>query len=145
MRPSVEDPQALDVYDAEEAVFMQGRSFIRRFPTMYDVERYIGHVVRSDWWASLESPEFVDIEYITAAGFAAEATREGEHGRILLPRWAWNRPIILHELTHLVTWRGQAHGPRFAYRRLEAEELFGSIRDARRLQQTFDEYGVRYS
>lgn len=140
------DPQQRRIYDAEESVFVNDRAFIRRFTTLADVRRYVNRVVGSEWWYDLDGPDWVDVEF-TPGGSYAGAARVGspEEGATLwLPGWAWARSLVLHELTHLVTWKAQPHGIAFAGRLLEAHDLFGSRREAQALQDAFDEMGVRY-
>lgn len=64
--------------------------------------------------------------------------------RITLPRWARSRWVILHELTHRLTPRDEAHGPRFV------GVLIGLVcrwleYDANQLMHMADERGVKYS
>lgn len=60
-----------------------------------------------------------------------------------LPRWAWRRNIVLHELAHMVVDPRvkQCHGPAYARTRLEAQYLFS--KDGPTLERAYREWRVR--
>ena len=134
----MKDPQVRNLRDAE-AIAM---GYERALTCMEDVRRFAGRVARSRWWAEQGGPSLVEVFYEFKLDYA-QAVKTGDYGDLWLPRWAWNEPTVLHELAHLVVWRGQNHGPTYAGRRLEIEEEFGSKRGAKRLRAEFERRGVR--
>jgi hypothetical protein len=129
------------LYDAETDVFSVKQRFLYPLVTKNGVMELVTQVVSSSWW---RGPEDVELVHHVGGRWAMANRHSSTTGELLLPRWAWNRPTVLHELCHLQTWGRQHHGPAFAGSLLQAHELFGAVEDARALAEAFDEYGVRY-
>ncbi len=140
------DPQAYRLYEAQWQVFGEptGRKTLR-FASFRDVERFAAHVVGSDWWSWHSSCD-VELEYQDLDhAYAHKVVRE-PLWYVVLPRWAWNRAAVIHELAHVATpYAKQFHGPAFARTLLDMHFIFGSKRDAARLREAFDREGVRYA
>lgn len=135
-----EDPQAELVYDCEYEVFRHAKRD-RRTPLFHSLDEVVAfcrRVTASEWWGDLNGPDVT-----VRLGYGDCAYADLDEDAIELPRWAWKRSVVLHELTHLVTKRGQAHGPTFTARLLEAHELFGSKHQADELREEFYWMGVK--
>lgn len=134
------DPQRKRLYDMEAEVFVRGYKLEAPYLRSLDeVDRFVRRVTRSDWWRRYNGKA---VNVLHVPGDYAQAFQE--YNEIWLPRWAWNRMTILHELAHLVTAaQAQAHGPTFTRRLIEAHELFGSRRQARRVEEVLREKQVK--
>ena len=122
------DPQCARFYRAERDVLNHVPQ--RQFRNLDAVVRFVARVIKSDWYTG---PPYVVVEERHQDAPAADSLVDQGVGHIRLPRWAWNKVSVLHELAHLCSWRGQDHGPAFARRVVEAHELFGT-------RATFDAY-----
>jgi hypothetical protein len=130
------DPQCAAVYRAERDLLAY--IDVRHLQSMDAVQRFVQRVINSDWWVG---PHVVDIEHLPGRRYADSVERDGV-GIIRLPRWAWMKPTILHELTHLATPLGQPHGPTFCARLWEAHVRF-SPGTAEALLEAFEWRGVK--
>ena len=152
----MKDPQAERLYNAQEHAFTTRkrrvgpfttvRSFESPLRSMNEVLRFSSRIVRSRWWTERGGPSYVELHHETEWNGSARAYRwsfDRDSADVWLPRWAWNKPIVLHELAHLIATRGQPHGPTFAGVLLEMHELFVGKRSAKKLSAAFEKRGVR--
>lgn len=127
--PIWRDSQRQKVYDAERYLRNhcknEGlRSQINRnteFSSIKEIERYIDKLLKSAWfirrWGKRENPTIVEIQGHTATAWSAQ-------NKIDLPRWGWNKVVVLHELAHIVHMfgSGTSHGRYFCRTLLELIE-----------------------
>lgn len=104
------DTQKQRVYDVERATLWgNGRSF----ETLDDVQRYVDELTLSRRF--VERFGYREIECVrgiaktSARGYRRSPTR----GLITLPTWAWNEPVILHEIAHTLAPADCVHGGEF--------------------------------
>jgi putative metallohydrolase (TIGR04338 family) len=153
------DNQRSKVYAWERACVQQlahSGFYDAEFKTLEECAEYAapiwakerGRVGRSNIRApKIERPNRGQRSALAHSGDGWDYVGAGEHkrngGRITLPRWARSRWVILHELTHRLTPRDEAHGPRFV------GVLMGLVSrwldyDATQLMNLADEMSVRY-
>ena len=135
------DSQRGKVYAAE-----RGLRSGRRFETLAACQRYVDIIISGATYRQIVQ------EY---KGWSADSGVEVRPGRgarrafqrrntITLPRWARSELVILHELTHVATRDGPAHGWQFcdAFLRLVSAYMFPS--DWRAMKASFKEHRVRF-
>jgi putative metallohydrolase (TIGR04338 family) len=111
------------------------------FTTVAEVERWARPIWRAErgryGLARSAAPEFIPAHWGQRSAIA-----HNDH-RISLPRWARQRPVVLHEMAHRLTPGDEAHGPRFVgvHIGLLARHL---DYDAYELMALADEMGVNY-
>lgn len=146
------DMQAPRLYSAEDSVFAEDKPL----SNLDDLCEWMdAGVLRSPWWEEAhgrlvkEYDIYPDLLVVgrpfDARNNIANITIDTGTGQaaLYLPRWAWTKEVVLHELTHCATWFARsAHGKDYATQRLVAQTLFG--RDAPLLRKAYDEFGVKY-
>lgn len=105
------DPQRQQVYCAGDPLMDWGITF----DSHAEVQRFVHHLTSTEWWRKTY-PKVHDVEVYESefADGASWATASGPY-RIYIHPKARCEVVIYHELAHLVTRKGTAHGPRFAY------------------------------
>lgn len=101
------DTMCKRVYEAEDAL-----SECWHQPMEWPaVEEFVAKVNRSRWVRARWSQQVVPV----AERRTRVSATAWSDGRIVLPPFAWNRLIVLHEVAHVFTWHSQyaARGPEF--------------------------------
>lgn len=119
---SERDSQRARVYAAEQKVFgtmceaelCDPAEFVDILTSRRDFQRVYG----CDW-------NVVVSEMPRTEESATGVTRGLRRGRIQIPKWAANPPMICHELAHCITPPWVAHGPLFCYIYLDLLALVG--------------------
>ena len=119
-----------------------------------DVRAIVGGITTSDWWYQRlgygKVPEAADRHSVYVGdGRGGTWARAGGYG-IKLPRWARQLPVILHELSHVLTgirYRRvdhAAHGREFAKTFLEMVTRWMGPDEAARLRECFRKNHVHW-
>lgn len=140
------DTQRAKLYRADEAL----NAFAPKLPEVIDVYRFVGKVWKSERVRSAFPKATLHWgEPRIADGRGCRNARGGAH-RIIIPRWARNAGVVLHELSHTITLRTYghamvpAHGWEFCdvYLRLTLYMLGREAHDA--LKAAMKKHGVRF-
>lgn len=110
MSNNLDDAFANRIYRAEEQVSM--RMLPEPSMTLEEVVDFVAHVTAKEWWRRRSSFSLV---LIRDGRGNSKALADVYRGSINLPRWSRTRPVVLHELTHLLTNSNRpAHSYEFA-------------------------------
>lgn len=124
------DNQRQRVYTTEQKVFGYTLNMDAEFPVLRDAQQYVNLVTSSKLWRKVGGPPFVLVKDGRGRRTAAMVGMTA----ISLPLWARTRPVILHELSHILTThldrRVADHGPEFVqiYRMLIENQLGRDVR-----------------
>ncbi|RKZ95672.1 MAG: hypothetical protein DRQ40_03050 [Gammaproteobacteria bacterium] len=94
------------------------------FDSVEDVQAYVNAVTKSKFWKEAGGRQFVHVAPVPDRQWA-----RGWYNKIELPRWAYSKVVILHELAHSLAlqhdYHDATHGPAFVFlfRRLIEQEL----------------------
>ncbi len=138
------DYQRSSVYKAERAVFdiEEGLKHHRDMEWCAD---YAEVIKNSDHWKKHKGWKRVTLHH--GAGYRM-AKYQYSKKRIVLPKWARSKQIMIHEFAHCLTHRTiedhSGHGTYFCGHYLKlVEELLGDTA-AKALTRSFENHGVRY-
>lgn len=99
------DSQRARVYKAEnELVWYR----TREFDSLEEVERYVNSLTGKAWFKKMYGSRKVKVE-----PKRNNAKARGGYGTVWLPRWAWTKGIIAHEVAHAVKYTDPWHSPVF--------------------------------
>lgn len=138
------DGQRQRLYSAERTAF--GQEYWNDptdWETLTGVRRFVEEVTRSRWWQSRGGPSEVEVR----AGRKGQGRGRAhpDRGMISLPRMAWRRWYVVHELAHLIAPRRAAwHGPEFCRIYLAMLDRFCVEDEGRKLRVAFDGGRVRW-
>ena len=127
------DTQRGKLYGAEGAVFTSEEAAFhdkanKQLETVTECQQLVNRITNSQWWSKKFVPRWMiggkfvgprHVIKVTDGRGARKATARAGGRVINLPRWYRRRWIILHELTHCLTFRTdghkvEAHGLEFA-------------------------------
>ena len=84
-----------------------------------EIQKFINKFITSAWFKK----RFKKIVCTVKKARTNSKTARGGYGYIILPFWAWNKVVVLHELTHVINkfngCKGTSHGRFFACAFLE--------------------------
>jgi len=112
------------------------------FESIKEIEHYVNKLLKSAWfirrWGKKENPIIVEIQGHTAWG-------NRMRNKMALPKWAWNKVVVLHELSHVLHAYdcGTVHGRYFCRTLLELIDHELSPESRRFLKKRFIATGVR--
>lgn len=140
-----DDKLANRIYRSED----QAAKRMPPLPTMElsEIVEFVYRVSTKEWW--LRRSPFSRVQIHDGRG-SDNALADLKKGIINLPRWSRTKPIVLHELTHLITNHQRLwHGPEFAANLMDMYGRFLGQRWAEQLAERFDSnavewQGVRY-
>lgn len=90
--------------------------------TLLEVVEFVEKVTQSKWW--LRHSKYLQVKIRDGRG-TDDALTNFEHGALSLPHWARIRPVVIHELAHLITNIDAAnHGPEFVANLVEMYRRF---------------------
>lgn len=79
-------------------------------PELTDVVAFVREVELHPWWQSGPVLKRRPVRVTSGSG-ARRAMADSRDGRIIMPRWSRSRPVVIHELAHLLTPEDRAgHG-----------------------------------
>lgn len=145
------DNQRKRVYRAEDKAFYFGFR-PERFKDENQVRSFITSVILNESvLKEYGNIGFVDIKLTNAPLKFARHSLRGKHVHMLrLPRWAWNKITILHEMAHGYTlnkygiFNVQAHGPEFCTIYLNLIKIMMGEGWTRILANSFINHKVKY-
>ncbi len=154
------DPQKNRVYEAEWAMSCYNWP---RFKKSETAQKWANELVGSAWFG--RNWPFMQHHPVTIFEIDSEqATSYPVSNTLDMPKWAWSKLIILHEIAHLCNEESEAfqrfrvyeglgrtkkkglasHGKRFCGIYLKLVEHVMGLRVARELKANFDKMGVQY-
>lgn len=113
-------------------------------PTMDfdEIADFVYRVSSKEWW--LRRSPFSRVHIHDGRG-SDSALADLKQGIINLPQWSRTKPIVLHELTHLITNHQKTwHGPEFAANLMDMYSRFMGPRWAMKLAERFERNAVRW-
>lgn len=131
------DKQKKRVYRAEWELALQ----IGFFRSLRSTLKWAKKVVQSGWWKTNVGRE---VEFVLPKSNRKNAICQ--FGKVCLPnrKWAWNKLVVLHELTHFIVGLSVKHNERFCGIMLELVEEFLGLRWAVKLRKAYDKHKVKY-
>lgn len=100
------DSQRAKAYAAERFAFMDCFGWGRQdFKSIKAIQAYVNKVTRCAWFRRRWGKRDIKVS------FKPYGSATGGFGSIRLPRWAWTRPVILHEMAHCLSPAGGPYGP----------------------------------
>ena len=119
---SERDFQRAKVYAAEQKIFgSMCEAYLSDPPEFYNAltgQRDFQRVYGQGWQIAVS-------ELPRSADSATGASRGLRQGRVQIPRWAANPPMLCHELAHCICPPWVSHGPLFCYVYLDLLALVG--------------------
>ncbi len=135
------DSQRAKVYRAEMILRPYRPEGEGDFSSIEEVRAWVQKLCRSAWFRRRYGLVWAPVKW-KRSGAAT-----GGYAGLKLPRWAWNKPVVLHELAHCIVRDGTNgwHGCEFAdtYRTLVRYAMGGIYETA--LVWSFQNEGVRYT
>jgi hypothetical protein len=119
------DSQKTKFYKTERAIFMKNGKFPIDFETDREVQTYVNRTTKSKEWKRFGGRQFVQVVHIKRNNQWAR----GWPNKIEIPPWAQGKAVVLHELSHGLTYDNglltEHHSPSFAflYRQLISQEF----------------------
>jgi putative metallohydrolase (TIGR04338 family) len=136
------DSQKQKVYNAEFRLRNRFRHENTKFESIEEIKHYLSNLLKSTWfirrWGIREEPLVTEIQGNTAYG-------NKRFNKLSLPKWAWNKIIVLHELSHILHkfGSGTSHGRYFCRTLLELIDHELSPKARRCLKKQFTLMGIR--
>ena len=136
------DSQRQKVYNSERQLRDYFADKNTKFYSIKEIDHYVGKLLKSAWfirrWGKREKPTIIEIEGTTAWGWKMQ-------NKMALPRWAWNKVVVLHELSHVIRVdnSGTSHGRYFCRTLLELIGHELGIEAGRCLKKRFVVRGIR--
>jgi len=138
------DSQRQKVYSAEDNLKRLYQEVNIEFSSIEEISQYVNKLVRSTWAIRRWGKPRNTIQIIENKKVRGACWARGINLSITLSRWGWNKMVVLHELSHLLSNYGASHGRHFVRTFLELvkHELGYDIQKA--LKKEYKRYGVRY-
>lgn len=110
--------------------------------TLLEVVEFVEGVTQSKWW--LRHSKYLQVKIRDGRGNDYALTNFQE-GALNLPRWARVRPVIVHELAHLITnIEKSGHGPEFVANLVEMYRRFLGKRWSEILKERLEQNRVEW-
>lgn len=137
------DSQKQKLYDAEQILRTHFTDVNTQFESIEEIKQYVNKLLKSAWLKRRIGGALTTIEIIEIKGHTAYGGRCSL--RMQLPKWAWNKVVILHELTHIIQpfSTGTSHGRCFCKILLELIGHELGLEAKHYLKKKFIEYGIR--
>jgi len=140
----VRDSQRIKIYRSSWAVKED-----RQELTWREVNQYVNKIAKSSAIKKLGLQPLTQLRVFKK--HHGNATYAYWNDSINLPKWAWNKHTIIHELAHAMVYRDKmprgkgiaAHGPRFVKWELWLAAKFVSKEYAKQLQALYAKQGVK--
>jgi len=146
---SFRDSQRQRLYDAEKPAhyLMEEQNLNPSFSSIEEIQQFVDKLISSAWLKKrFKYTDGWKINIVKGRCNSNSAYVQYMTNSITLPMWAWNKMIILHELSHFIARKYEgAHGRFFARAYLE---LIGHVLgpDARKiLKEQYRKHGVKYT
>ena len=136
------DSQKQKVYNTENHLRNCFNDENIKFDSIEKIKHYVNKLLKSAWfirrWGKRENPTIIEIPGNTAYG---------SRGRniLSLPKWGWNKIVVLHELAHVIGMFdcGTSHGRYFCRTLLELIGHELSLKAGQFLKKRFIAAGIR--
>jgi hypothetical protein len=143
-----DDPQKFLVYNAEEEAHAKASRYLKQFFWKIEVSNFARSVVYSRWWRKHLGPNYIAglrvYKVSNRSDRAVCYVNSNSQVTLEMPKWAWNKRAILHELAHVIQPRpSQTHGPEFAASHLILLRQFVNTKVYNIFYSCYDEYEIK--
>jgi putative metallohydrolase (TIGR04338 family) len=118
-RKSYRDSQKQKLYDAESVAKFHLNDIRTKFSSIEEIQKFVNELLSSAWIKKRFGDNKCEVR-------AARKNQHDAYARmsyISLPKWAWTKMVVLHEVTHILTrYYEGSHGRYFARAFLEIIE-----------------------
>lgn len=153
------DRQKNKFYRAENHLLSKFPELVQKFDSFDEVKAWVTRITKSKWWSNYQVPVLDDRPHLRRQksygpifykSLKVEKTRsdclyaEGDSGSIWLPKWAWSKGVILHEIAHAIQTEFPWHGKQFSRIYLDLVSRWIGREVASQIKQVFRKRRIAY-
>jgi len=138
------DYQRSKLYKAENKAL---KPFRKKFKDHLEASRFIAKVISNKWFIDNFNIRNITMHHDRRSKVSARAGclyKPNPSGKIIIPDWACNDWVILHEIAHCCQTQPEAHGRQFCFIFLHLVRKFMSKDASQALEREFKKEGVDY-